>query len=77
MLREQVQDTGANDSLYLSALVKLAPKNASFRKELTDYAEASLRAGRGDARQQLTVSEIRTCRWRLGISATTSPFVKY
>lgn len=58
ILREQVKDTGVNDSVYLSALSKLAQKNATFRKELTDYAEAALKSGRGDARQQLNYAFI-------------------
>jgi TolA-binding protein len=58
MLREQIKDTGANDGLYLSTLSKLARKDAAARKELADYAEASLRAGRGDARQQINYAYV-------------------
>jgi TolA-binding protein len=58
LLREQVKESGTNDGLYLATLAKLARKDASFRKELTDYAEASLKARRGDARQQLNYAYI-------------------
>ncbi len=58
LLREQMKDAGANDGLYLSTLSKLARKNAAYRKELSDYAEAALRSGRGDSRQQLNYAYI-------------------
>ncbi len=53
LLREQVKEPGSNDGLYVSTLSKLARKDTAARKELGDYALASLQAGRGDARQQL------------------------
>ncbi|MES2984662.1 MAG: hypothetical protein V4735_05695 [Pseudomonadota bacterium] len=58
LLREQVKDSGANDGLYISTLSKMARKDANARKELADYAEAALRAGRGDARQQLNYAYV-------------------
>lgn len=58
LLRMQVKDAGANDGLYLATLAKLAPKSKEARKELNDYAEAALRARRGDARQQLNYAYI-------------------
>jgi cellulose synthase operon protein C len=58
LLREQMNDTGANDGLYLATLTKLAHKNPAYRKELADYAEAALRSDRGDARQQLNYAYI-------------------
>ena len=53
LLRVQVAEPGANDSLYINTLTKLARKNATYRKELTAYSEAALKAQHGDARQQL------------------------
>jgi predicted Zn-dependent protease len=53
ILREQALKEGANDGLYLTALSRLARKNADYRKELTDYSEASLKAVRGDNKQQI------------------------
>ncbi|MFZ4125805.1 MAG: tetratricopeptide repeat protein, partial [Rickettsiales bacterium] len=53
MLREQAMKDGANDALYISALTRLARKDAAARKELTDYSEASLKAVRGDDKQQI------------------------
>lgn len=58
LLREQVQTAGANDALYLSTLSKLSRKDAAARKELADYAQAALVAGRGDDRQQLNYAYI-------------------
>jgi predicted Zn-dependent protease len=58
LLREQAMAEGANDSLYLSTLSKLARKDAAYRKELADYAEAALQASRGDDRQQLNYAYI-------------------
>jgi thioredoxin-like negative regulator of GroEL len=58
LLREQVKEAGANDGLYLSTLSKLSRKDASYRTELADYAQAALTAGRGDDRQQLNYAYI-------------------
>lgn len=58
LLRDQMKEPGANDGLYLSTLSKLAGKNPEMRKELADYAEASLKSGRGDSRQQLNYAYI-------------------
>lgn len=53
LLRDMAMQDGANDELYLGALSKLARKNETYRKELTDYSEASLKAVRGTDRQQI------------------------
>lgn len=58
LVREQMKEPGANDSLYLSTLSKVAKKDATARKELTDYALISLNNKRGDARQQLNYAYI-------------------
>jgi tetratricopeptide (TPR) repeat protein len=52
LLREQVAQEGANDGLYLNTLSRVARKDATLRKELTDYAKAALDANKGDAQQQ-------------------------
>ncbi len=52
-LREQLKQEGASDALYLNALTKLARKDTGARKELTDYAESSLKSNRGTAKDQL------------------------
>ena len=53
LLRKQVSEPGANDGQYIATLTKLARKNPAYRKELTAYSEAALKAAHGDARQQL------------------------
>lgn len=53
ILREMAMKDGSNDVMYLSALSKLGRKDAKYKKELADYAEASLKAMRGDDKQQL------------------------
>lgn len=58
LLRDQVKDVGVNDGLYISTLSKLARKDAGYRKELGDYALASLQSGRGDARQQVNYAYV-------------------
>lgn len=58
LLRQQVADQGSDDGLYLASLTKLARKNAEYRKELTDYASASLASARGDSRQQLNYTYV-------------------
>lgn len=58
LLREQMKEPGANDGLYLSSLNKLARSDKAARRELTDYAEAALKAGSGDARSQLNYAYI-------------------
>lgn len=58
LLREQMKEPGANDGLYLATLSKAARKNAAYKKELADFAEAALRSDRGDNRQQLNYSYI-------------------
>lgn len=58
LLREQIAQDGSNDGLYLATLSKVARKDAAARKELADYAQASLQAGRGDDRQQVNYAYI-------------------
>ena len=58
LLREQIGQDGSNDGLYLATLNKVARSNAEARKELTDYAQASLQSGRGDERQQINYAYI-------------------
>ena len=58
LLREQVKDAGVDDGTYLAALNKVARKDASARKELSDYALAALKANRGDDRQKLNYTYI-------------------
>lgn len=54
LVREQIKQPGtADDGLYLAVLSKLAPKHADVREELTNYANAALKQGSGDDRQQL------------------------
>jgi len=73
LLREQVKDAAANDGLYLSTLSKLARKDAAYRTELADYAQAALTAGRGDDRQQLNYTYILI---NNGRKAQAIPFAK-
>ncbi len=58
LLRAQVKDASANDGLYVATLAKFAPKNPELRKELADYAEASLRSERGNNQQLLNYAYI-------------------
>lgn len=58
LLREQLAQDGSNDGMYLATLSKVARKDAAARKELADYAQASLQAGRGDDRQQINYAYI-------------------
>ncbi|PZP83993.1 MAG: hypothetical protein DI582_09860, partial [Azospirillum brasilense] len=58
LLREQIGQDGSNDGLYLATLNKVARTDAAARKELTDYAQASLQSGRGDDRQQVNYAYI-------------------
>lgn len=73
LLREQVQDVAANDGLYLSTLSKLARKDATYRKELADYAQAALTAGHGDDRAQLNYAYVLI---NNGRKADVIPFAK-
>ncbi len=73
LLREQVKDANVNDGLYLSTLSKLARKDASYRKELADYAQAALQAERGDERQQINYAYIMI---NNGRKAEVIPFAK-
>lgn len=58
LLREQLAQDGSNDGLYLATLSKVARKDAAARKELADYAQASLQANRGDDKQQINYAYI-------------------
>ena len=58
LLRDQMKEPGANDGLYLATLAKLARKDTSARKELTEYAENALKSKRGDSRQQLNYAYV-------------------
>lgn len=58
LLREQLAQDGSNDGLYLATLSKVARKDAAARKELADYAQASLQANRGDDKQQVNYAYI-------------------
>ncbi len=58
LLRDKMKEPGTNDGVYLSVLSKLAHKDEAARKELADYAEAALKSGHGDARQQLNYTYI-------------------
>lgn len=58
LLREQITQDGSNDGLYLSTLSKVARKDANARKELADYAQASLQAKRGDDKQQINYAYV-------------------
>ncbi len=73
LLRDQVKDAAANDGLYLSTLSKLARKDPTYRKELADYAQAALTAGRGDDRAQLNYAYILI---NNGRKAEAIPFAK-
>ncbi len=53
-VREQMKTPGADDTMYITVLSKLARKDAGARKELNDYAENALKTGKGDDRAQLT-----------------------
>lgn len=57
LLRQSVTE-GANDAVYLSTLNKVARKDAAYRKELVEYAQALLEAGRGTTQQQLNYAYI-------------------
>ncbi len=52
-VREQMKAEGADDSMYLATLSKLARTDKSARAELTEYAEKSLKSGKGNDRAQL------------------------
>jgi tetratricopeptide (TPR) repeat protein len=58
LLREQLAENGSNDGLYVATLSKVARKNADARKELADYAQASLQSGRGDEKQQINYAYV-------------------
>lgn len=58
LLREQLAQDGSNDGLYVATLSKVARKDAAARKELADYAQASLQSGRGDERQQINYAYV-------------------
>jgi tetratricopeptide (TPR) repeat protein len=58
LLRAQAKQAGASDALYLATLGTLARKDASYRKELVEYAEAALRGVRGTNEQQLNYAYI-------------------
>lgn len=73
LLRDQVKDANANDGLYLSTLSKLARKDATYRKELADYAQSALTAGRGDDRAQLNYAYVLI---NHGRKAEVIPFAK-
>ncbi|MFZ4541215.1 MAG: tetratricopeptide repeat protein [Rickettsiales bacterium] len=73
LLREQMQEPGANDSMYLTALSNLGRKDPAARKELADYAQAALTAGRGDDRQQINYAYIMI---NNGRKAEVIPFAK-
>lgn len=53
LVRQQMEQEGADDGMYITTLSQLGRKDASARKELTDYAEAALKSGKGDDRAQL------------------------
>lgn len=58
LIRESLAQDGSNDGMYLATLSKLARKDDAARKELADYAQASLQAGRGDDRQQINYAYV-------------------
>jgi tetratricopeptide (TPR) repeat protein len=58
LLRESIAQDGSNDGLYLATLSKVARKDAAARKELADYAQASLQADRGSESQQINYAYI-------------------
>lgn len=53
LVREQMQQGGTDDTMYIATLSQAARKDPAARKELTDYAEASLKSGKGDDKAQL------------------------
>jgi predicted Zn-dependent protease len=58
-VRQQMQQQpNADDSMYIATLSKVGRKDASARKELTDYAEAKLKAGAGDDKAQLNYAYV-------------------
>lgn len=73
LLREQIAQDGSNDGLYLATLSKVARKDAAARKELADYAQASLQANRGDDTQQINYAYILLNNGRRDVAA---PFIK-
>ncbi len=58
LLREALKEPGTNDGMYLNALSQVARRDAAARKELVDYAQAALTAGKGDDRAQLNYAYI-------------------
>ncbi len=58
LVREQMAQGGADDSMYIATLTQAARKDADARKELADYAEAQLKAGKGDDKQQLNYAYV-------------------
>ena len=58
LVREQMAQGGADDTMYIATLTQAARKDADARKELTDYAEAQLKAGKGDDKQQLNYAYV-------------------
>jgi len=53
LMREALKSPGTDDNQYIAALSQLARKDPSARKELVEYVEAALKAGKGDDRTQL------------------------
>ena len=54
LVRDQMKTAGADDTMYITVLSKVARKDSGARKELTDYAESALKTGKGDNKAQLT-----------------------
>ena len=58
LVRQQMAQGGTDDSMYIATLTQVGRSDASARKELTDYAEAQLKSGRGDDRAQLNYAYV-------------------